>query len=163
MRFSSITLLALVLAACGENSLILIPGEDGDIQVTVPATQITIAIAAAQGVTATVRNNGNGVLYSQVGDATGGEEQNNLFTASGSHAALERQTGDTWTEMPRPVAIEGTRVVRILPGKNYTLAASFVSPVVAGTYRMRLDYSDVDGGTGAAPKFTAVSPTFEVR
>jgi hypothetical protein len=162
MRFLA-TALLITTAACGDNSITFLPGDDGDVTVTVPSSVISIATAGTQGITATVRNEGPGLRYSRVGDASAGEEQDNLFAAEGSHATLERLSGTTWTVVPRPVAIEGTKLVRLEIGKNYSLSATFPSPVAAGIYRVRFGYTDVNTSPEAAAKFTANSATFEVR
>jgi hypothetical protein len=93
-------------------------------------------------VSATVVNTSTDTFYSSLGDFYGGIDQDNFFMAGNTDGYFEvKSEMNSWEELSRPLLIEGSRVVRILPSKKYKLTASaFLDSSNFGRCRLKINY-----------------------
>ena len=166
-------LLTLVLASAAACST---AGSEPEILVsTSPDIQITLAKSSytrseleweTGGIRARLVNGTAQPYYSRLGDAfNSAVEQDPLWVALGSDAALERESGAAWTAVGTPILVEGVREIRLGAGKAYDLivvAAGATGPgsVAAGRYRVVVN---VRAAPGAGVAERIVSAPFEVR
>jgi hypothetical protein len=93
-------------------------------------------------VSATIVNTSTDTFYSSLGDFYGGIDQDNLFMAAGNDCYFEVSSKkNSWEELSRPIAIEGSKVIRILPSKAYKLTATtFLDSSNFGRCRLRINF-----------------------
>ncbi len=91
---------------------------------------------------ATIVNTSTDTFYSSLGDFYDGIDQDNLFVAGNTDGYFEvSSVMNSWEELSHPLLIEGSKVVRILPSKEYTLMASaFLDSSNFGRCRLRINY-----------------------
>jgi hypothetical protein len=159
--------IAALMAACS--------GGNGGLEVTPQTTELQVSVekssyarsdlditAGGTGVRGTIRNVGERVLYSNVGDGFNGSlDQDPVHVSNGSDGALERAEGSQWVTVAGAQMIEGTRVVAFRPGRSYTVIAYAGGAVPAGTYRLSIRVREsVDA---QQPSARVSSTPFEVK
>lgn len=155
----------VLLAACAESTIATQRLIQANALEIVPARQVWTwdeVGPSGSGLRATVRNVSDRTLHSALGDAfNSAPEHAELYLAQNGGGAVERRdaTG-TWREAGLAVLVEGARSVMLRAGSNYSLSALLVGERRAGTYRIRLDYSDSVGGGARASDYSA---SFEIR
>lgn len=102
-------------------------------------------------ISATVVNTSTDTFYSSLGDFYGGGiDQNNLYMAGGTDGYFEVSIGkNSWEELSRPILIEGSKIIRILPSKKYTLhATAYLNSADGEIFRLRINYYKTYSLTG---------------
>ena len=117
----------------------------------------------------TVINESETIFYSSLGEFMLLGEQDKLFIAGNSHGSFEKynESNDSWEESDLGgMLIEGSRVVPVKPSKDYTMDG-FLSKnsddIVTGTYRIRIDYYDVENPDSDATPFYDYSNSFTLQ
>jgi hypothetical protein len=85
-----------------------------------------------------------------------------VFIALGTDAAVERLDGNSWSEMPTGVLVEGSKVVVLKAGGRYELRGNIADPRKTGTMRIRLRYYTAPNTGGLSP-MVDYSNAFTVR
>ena len=94
-------------------------------------------------VSATVFNTSSDTFYANLGDGfSDGVDQDNLLMAEGTDGYFELFVAkNSWEQLPRGILIEGSKVVRILPSKLYTLqGTAYLNSDSVGKFRLRINY-----------------------
>lgn len=140
-----LTLLFIIISGC--NKSIIQPDEEGfagklEIKTEKSEYYTKDFNGNSVSVSATVFNTSTDTFYSSLGDFYGGIDQEILFMAGNTDGYFEIYSGiNNWKELSRPILIEGSKVVRILPSKKYTLIASaFLDSSNFGRCRLRINY-----------------------
>ena len=93
--------------------------------------------------TAKLRNTTQDTFYSNIGDGfIGSMDQEVLILAYKTDGFFEFENiSETWESVEQGRLFEGSKVIRILPGKEYELQASaLIDSNNIGKYRLRLNY-----------------------
>jgi hypothetical protein len=164
--FSSITLVALVIAGCTSVTSPLEPVTQrgsGHLrievhEVTTHGEQVEILFADAS-----VTNTTGMDFYARIGDGFSGDlEQSLVFAAKNTDAAIERRaTLGSWVPVTEGALVEGARFVLLRAGQRYRMHGYLTHQ--KGSHRIRLDYSNVNNDPSAALPYRDYSPTFVVK
>lgn len=150
-----LTSLFIIISGCNDN--IIQPGEEGfagKLEIKTEKSEYNLEDFNGNIVTvsASVVNISADTFYSNLGDFYGSDAyQDYLIMAAGSDGYFEVSAGKiSWTQLSRPIAIEGTKVVKILPSKMYTLTATtFLDSSNFGRCRLRINYYKTYSKNGA--------------
>ncbi len=113
-------------------------------------------------ITARLTNISPDTFYAKLGDGfNAGIDQDHLTVAQGTDGYFEKNIeGDRWENLNLSLLFEGSRVVRILPLKEYALSAvAFRDSTVEGRFRLRIQYYR-NYSHGAADTLQDASNTF---
>ncbi|MGQ0767365.1 MAG: hypothetical protein ACT4OZ_17080 [Gemmatimonadota bacterium] len=114
------------------------------------------------GLRATVDNVSERDFYARVGDGFNvAPEQENVYAALGTSAAVERFDGARWVDATSSVLIEGSRYVVLRKGRRYTLTST--TGAQPGVYRIRFGYSAVNNDSSRPLPLVDFSPSFRIR
>ena len=161
-----LTTLFIIIAGCNEN-LILPDGTEyaGKLQIKTEKSKYYRQDFNGNfaSVSATVINTSTDTFYTNMGDFYGGIDQDNLLIAKGNDGYFEASTEkNSWEQLPLPLLIEGSKIIRILPSKKYILMASaFLDSSNFGRCRLRINYYKAYSKSGVDP-LTDISNTFFV-
>ncbi len=94
-------------------------------------------------VRSTVLNTSSDTFYSKLGDGFNASiDQDVLQIAKGTEGYFEQNIGDNkWENLNLGILIEGSRIIRILPLKEYDLhAIAYLDSNSVGKFRLRVNY-----------------------
>lgn len=117
----------------------------------------------------TIENQSDTTFYSRLGDGFGPPEQEELSIAANSEGYVEKydESHDSWFEIDvLPLLIEGSRFVPIKPSKDYTIHAPLEKDSdedEMGTYRIRVNYYEVENPDSTISPFQDFSNVFEIH
>ena len=139
-----LTSLFIIVPGCYENALQPEEGFEGKLEIRTEKSDYSPEDFNGDFafISATLVNTTTDTFYSCLGDFYGGIDQDNLFAAGNADGYFEVSNGkNIWKELPSPLLIEGSKVVRILPSKIYKLTATaFLDSSNFGRCRLRINY-----------------------
>lgn len=151
-----------MLIACGSD-LAAPSAAGGNLVIQTRQDAVSWGALSSTGAEATIYNASSSTFYTNIGDAfNGADEQDPLLTSAGSDAVVQIRASDgAWIDATESVLIEGTKYVKLKPGKRYRLLGFASGPVYSGPARIQLDYRDRPSTSGMA--FTDYSNIFTVQ
>lgn len=158
-------ILALLTLAVGCDTLLDPPAGNGSghFRIAVDPSGFERWTGSGQvGLRATVENVSERDFHALVGDGfNSAPEQENVFAALGTSAAVERFDGTRWADATSSALVEGSRYVVLRSGRSYTLlAATRDEP---GVYRIRFGYSAMNNDASRPLPLVDYSPGFTIK
>lgn len=117
----------------------------------------------------TIINDSDATYYSRLGDGFGPPEPDLLYIAAYSGGYIEKysESEKIWMERElKSILIEGVRVVPIKPSQDYSIFGPLTKSREedeTGTYRIRIDYYDIENPDSTVIPFQDFSNTFEIK
>ncbi|HED36975.1 MAG TPA: hypothetical protein ENI76_01815 [Ignavibacteria bacterium] len=144
-----ILILLLLAMNCTEKNNPVIPKKGNEFQnnLTISTSKLEYSLTSDFYnnfgiISAILKNSTQDTFYSNVGDGfIGSFDQDILFFASGTDGYFEFNNNSVWENTTQGQLYEGSKVIRILPAKEYKVQASaFIDSNKIGKYRLRINY-----------------------
>lgn len=124
----TILLILLLFSGCSKESNPLLANEDfsGKLKITTEHSEYYFEEDSTNIIrlTASVFNTTSDTFYSNLGDWYGGIDPNILLMAEGTDGFFEKYIdADRWKQLRRGILIEGSKIIRLLPSRKYSLHA----------------------------------------
>jgi len=171
---SSVTFILLILfSSCSENENLVEPIDEinfnGDLKITTEKNEYIYGEDYKDwlSINGTLVNNSQDTFYSKLGDGFNSNlNQDQLFVAEGSDAYFETYDSvySTWTNIPRGLLSEGTKVISILPTNTYKFTShSRFDSTTHGMFRFLFKYYKKTGLTFSTDTLRDTSNVFYIQ